>query len=325
MQSIDFFDSKALLVTDPCVQRALFDEVRARWNHYAYDAFPGPQPVSIERAHMESLRKTTYRVCEKSDGQRFLFVCSRYENKPYCFVTNRKKDIYVLRFETITDAFDGTILDGEIILNKQTRRHEFLVYDSTMVCGKSTMELTHEQRMQEALRVVEFIKSPPDTCFVVRLKMFYPLEQFKRFVEDIVPTLSYDIDGYVFTPNDDPVTSGTHYRMFKWKEQIKNTVDFLIERNHNRRYPHKYVMKIMKGKIFKVLFDNCLIVEQGNEVESATENGQSVIVECEYVGPNTWKALMIRKDKTVPNSYMTWTKTLLNIEENIQLKEFFFE
>lgn len=324
MESVDFFDGKALFVTDSLLHRTLFDEIRARWKHYAHDAFPGPQPVSIERVHMDSLRKNNYRVCEKSDGQRFLFVCSRYEGKPYCFVMNRKKDMFILRFEIVTEAFDGTILDGEIILNKQTNRHEFLVYDSTMVCGQNTMEKTHEERMQAALHVVQFIKTCPQTVFTVRLKTFYPFEQFQHFVEHIVPSLCYDIDGYVFTPNDDPVISGTHYRMFKWKEQTKNTVDFLIEPNHNKRATQKYMMKIMKGKNLKTLFDNRVLVDPGHPVEMAVlTHNKSVIVECEYAGPNTWKALMIRHDKTVPNSYMTWTKTLLNIEENIQLKEFF--
>ena len=324
MESVDFFDGKALLVTDKKLHQTLFDEIRARWHNYAHDAFPGPQPVSIERIHMESLRKNDYRVCEKSDGQRFLFVCSRYEGKPYCFVMDRKKDIFVLRFEIVTEAFEGTILDGEIILNKQTNLHEFLVYDSTMVCGENIMEKTHEKRMEDALNVIQFTKPFPQPVFTVRLKTFYPFAQFRHFVEYIVPTLCYDIDGYVFTPNDEPVISGTHYRMFKWKEQIKNTVDFLIEPNHNQRSAQKYVMKIMKGKNLKTLFDNRLLVEPGHPVEVAvaTQN-KTVVVECEYVGPNTWKAFTIRHDKTVPNSYITWTKTLLNIEENIQLKEFF--
>jgi hypothetical protein len=323
MKSVDFLDGKALLVTDTELHQTLFDEVRERWNHYTHDAFPGPQPVSIERVHLDSLRNN-YRVCEKSDGQRFLFVCSRYQGKPYCFVMNRKKDMYVLRFEIVTEAFKGTILDGEIILNKHTNRHEFLVYDSTMVCGRNTMDKTHEVRMTEALSVVQFIKTYPDSVFTVRLKSFYPFERFSWFVENVVPTLCYDIDGYVFTPNDDPVISGTHYRMFKWKEQHKNTVDFLIEPNHNKRSVHKYILKILKGKYLKVLFDNHVLVEPGHAVETAVlHEKKSVVVECEYIGPNTWKAIMIRHDKTTPNSYMTWTKTLLNIEENIQLKEFF--
>lgn len=320
MELIDFFDNKALCVTDPQVKRTLMDEVRARWNHYGYDSFPGPQPVSIERVHlMEVLRKEHYRVCEKSDGQRFLFVCTRYHERPYCFVVDRKQDIYVLNYNIVTSAYDGTILDGEIIQNKQTLKHEFLVYDATMVCGENVTQLPHDQRMS---RVERFVSKPDKvSSFTIKPKDFYPFENFKKFVNDVVPKLPYEIDGFVFTPNNEPVMSGTHYKMFKWKEQRKNTVDFLVEPNFNKRFPQKYIMKITKGKYLKALLDNRLIVEPGHPLETAVP----VVVECEYVGPNTWRALGIRTDKTIPNSYMTWTKTLLNIEENIQLKEFFFE
>lgn len=324
MQPVSFGDNNALFVTDPHVKKALFDEIRARWNGYAYDSFPGPQPVSIERCHLSRLRENDYWVCEKSDGQRYLFVCTRYNRKPYCFVMDRKKDIFVTRFEVITSAFDGTILDGEIIRNKQTNKHEFLVYDATMVCGKSVTHMTHEERLREALEVVQFVKYQRNASFTIRLKVFHSMNRFESFVNDVVPTLPYETDGFVFTPNKDPVISGTHFNMFKWKERQKNTVDFLVEPNYNKRYSQKYVIKIMKGKTLKALLDNTLLVDTGHEVESElAKNGSSVVVECEYVRPNTWKALMIRRDKTLPNSYMTWTKTLLNIEENIQLKEFF--
>lgn len=325
MQPVPFCDNNALCITDTKLKRVLFDEIKTRWNNYTYDSFPGPQPVSIERCHLSVLRNEEYRVCEKSDGQRFLFVCTRYDNKPYCFVIDRKKDIFLLCFEIVTEAFDGTILDGEIILNKHTNKHEFLVYDSTMVRGKSTTHMTHSKRMREALEVVQFIKpSGKKSSFTVRLKTFYPIERFETFVKDIVPHLSYEIDGFVFTPNKDPVISGTHYRMFKWKERHKNTVDFLVEPNHNKRFANAYVIKIMKGKTPKALLDNKLVVDPGHEVETEIRRtGVGVVVECEYVGPNAWRAILIRRDKTFPNSHMTLTKTLLNIEENIQLKEFF--
>ena len=326
MQTVSFCDNNALCITDKDTKRVLFDEVKARWNNYTYDSFPGPQPVSIERCHLSVLRSEPYKVCEKSDGQRFLFVCTRYENKPYCFVIDRRTDIFLLRFEIVTEAFNGTILDGEIILNKHTRKHEFLVYDSTMVCGKPTTHMTHSERMREALEVVQCIKPSVHSAFVVRLKTFYPIERFETFVNQIVPQLPYEIDGFVFTPDKDPVISGTHYRMFKWKEQHKNTVDFLVEPNHNKRFSQKYMMKIMKGKTPKALLDNRIVVDPGHEVETELRStGTGVVVECAYVAPNVWKALHIRRDKTFPNSYLTWTKTLLNIEENIQLKEFFFE
>jgi len=322
MEIIDFCDSKAILLTDPVKKKNLFKELRVRWNNYEYNTFPGSQPVSIERVHLEKISKNPYWVCEKSDGMRFLFVCTRYENVPYCFLVDRKQDMYMLNFEMISNAFDGTILDGELVKNNTTNRYEYLVYDSTIVFGESTTTLSHSERMKCAIDVVYNIKyDNSNTPFQVRLKEFYPLAEFESYVRDIVPTIGHAIDGYIFTPENETVKSGTHFTMYKWKELKKNTVDFLVEKN--RYKPREYIIKIAKGRTLKTLFGNTIQVIPGSETERLICKGESTVVECEYVSPNCWLALFVRTDKTRPNSYLTWTKTLLNIEEDIQLKEFF--
>ena len=50
------------------------------------------------------------------------------------------------------------------------------------------------------------------------------------------------------------------------------------------------------------------------------------IVECMYVswekGPFWWKPIKRRADKSFPNSTRTFYRTLVNIKEDIQMKEF---
>ena len=321
MELVDFGDSNALLVTDDVARTVLVDELRRRWNVYEYRTFPGPQPVSIERVHMERLFADPYWVCEKSDGMRFLFVCTRYNDKPYCFLMDRKLDIYMLDLEMVTGAFDGTILDGELVRNKITHRFEYLVYDSTMVMGVSTMNLPHSERIKKSLDVVQFIRYNNNAPFLMRMKAFYPIREMDAYVRDVVPTIGHDIDGYIFTPENEPVKSGTHFTLYKWKERVKNTVDFLLERNHYK--PGEYISKIAKGKTLKSLFDNRVLIERGSDVDVHLKQHGSAIVECEYLSPSCWRAALVRHDKTRPNSHLTWTKTLINIDENIQLKEFY--
>ena len=321
MELVDFGDSNALLVTDDVIKQVLIDELKQRWNNYEYNTFPGPQPVSIERVHMEGLFNKPYWVCEKSDGMRFLLVCTRYLGKPYCFLVDRRLDVYMLNLEIVTDAFDGTILDGELVRNKVTHCFEYLVYDSTMVKGESTMNLPHSERIKRAVDVVQFIKHNNNTPFQIRMKAFYPIKQFREYVRDVVPTIGHEIDGYIFTPESDPVMSGTHFSLYKWKEQTKNTVDFLLERNHYK--PSEYISKIAKGKTLKSLFDNKVVIDPGSNVDCHLKQFGTAIVECEYLEPDRWRAVLVRHDKTRPNSYVTWTKTLVNIYENIQLKEFY--
>lgn len=325
MEIVPFGNTNAIRLTDMTVCRDLFDHVRRMWNTCDSDYFPGPQPISIERKHIvDTLSQKKYRVCAKSDGIRFLWVCVTHLDKPYCFLMNRRKDVYLINVEVISDAFQGTILDGELIRNNKTNKHEFLVYDATSVMGdNSVMALPHSERMERALSIVEHIKYQPDkTPLHVKLKSFYPFEKFKEYVTQVVPSIDHEMDGYIFTPEDDPVTSGTHNTMFKWKELYKNTVDFLVERHFH--IPGQFIVKVSRGCTLKSLFEIKLHVPVGSEVERDILQANSpVVVECKYLSPNSWTALFVRKDKTNPNSFYTWTKTMVNIQENIQLGEFY--
>lgn len=324
MERIPFGNTSAMYITDEQVKTDLFNRVTDMWNTRESPYFPGPQPVSIERKHIPILRNNTYRVCAKSDGLRFLFVCVTYRDQPYCFMINRKKDVYLIHMEMDSDAFKGTVLDGELIQNKKTHKYEFLVYDATSVRGDSSiMSLPHSKRMEHALSVVQHIKHTPTTGpFAVKIKAFYPFDQFKMYVEQVVPYIEHNLDGYIFTPEDDPVRSGTHNTMFKWKELYKNTVDFLVVKHYH--IPGTYIAKVSRGSVLKSLFDLTLVITKGSDVERAIHaSPDPVVVECQYVAQNTWLPLFVRTDKTNPNSFYTWNKTMLNIHEDIQLSEFY--
>jgi hypothetical protein len=324
MEVVPFCNTTAIQVSDHVLCKALFGHVKRIWNigeHSEY--FPGPQPISIERKHIDILRNNKYWVCEKSDGLRFLFVCIIHQDKPYCFMINRKKDIYMINIELVSNVFNGTVLDGELIQNKDTGGYEFVVYDATMVMGETVMMLPHSIRMERVQSLVENIKYKPNlTPVIIKSKKFCTFETFENYVKNVVPSIDHNMDGYVFTPEDEPVKSGTHNTMFKWKELHKNTVDFLVEKHFH--IPGQYILKVSRGCTIKSLFGVNLHVPVGSEIEYELQQSKiPLVVECRYISQNLWSALFTRKDKTNPNSFFTWTKTQFNIEENIKLNEFF--
>ena len=135
-----------------------------------------------------------------------------------------------------------------------------------------------------------------------------------EYLQFMVPSLNHDTDGYIFTPENEPVRSGTHPSMFKWKEQLKNTVDFLVIKTDR-----DYIMKIAKGKQQIVLHDQRIrIVDK--KMEQLLKEPR--IIECKYLSEGLWEGLFIRTDKIHPNNMLTYKKTLLNISENIQIGEF---
>ena len=306
-------------IKDEQLKNDLLVKIRKWWNQFECNIFPGPQPISIERSHFIQLKSKPYWVCAKTDGVRYIFVCTYLNNIPYCCLINRKKDTYMLKCNINKEAFQGTVLDGELVLNNRGQ-YEYLVYDSTIVCGADCTQKPHSERIKAALSIVDYVNQKnTQPKMHISIKTFYPLHKMEEYVQCIVPKLDHSMDGYIFTPEHEPVKSGTHVTMFKWKEQMKNTVDFLISKSEHEH--HKYIMKIARGKQLITLFDNHLrVVDPKMDKQLSIEPR---IVECKYVHENTWEALFIRTDKIHPNNMLTYKKTLLNISENIQLNEFY--
>lgn len=317
MQWISFCNNNTWQITSCSIVDGLLKMIRNHWNQFECNIFPGPQPISIERSHFQTLKENSYWVCAKTDGVRYILACLYYGGQNYMFLINRKKEVFLLNFEIDIEAFKGTILDGELVRNNATNAYEYHMYDVTTIYGKDVTNLKHHERIQHIMQFSSNIRStnvkPP---FDIKIKTFFPLNQMKKYVDDIVPTLTHDIDGYIFTPDDDPVKSGTHDRMFKWKERMKNTVDFIVDKKNKSE--DEYVLKISKGKYATCLHDQKVILSDSLKSQISTKT----IIECQYVSQNVWKALWVRKDKNHPNNYLTYTKTLLNIRENIQVQEF---
>lgn len=301
-------------LTDHVIQNRIMNQIRSWWNvcnrsHY----FPGAQPVSIERKDLSKLFSKDYWVCVKSDGIRFLLVFVCLDNKNMCLLVNRKHDMYLIRARLCKSAFaKGTVFDGELVCDNVTGRLEYLIYDSTIVCGNSMVKLPHSQRMEHALSLVDFMHN---TSITIHIKQFYPIRDMREYINIVIPTITHGIDGYIFTPEHHPVCSGTHFTMFKWKERYENTVDFQVSKNLKE-------LRVSKGNTVIIPDKNARLIVPNKVLEKEIRRLAPCIVECKWNEGNLWTAVLIRKDKTHPNNYLTYSKTLLNIEEDIQVGEF---
>ena len=64
----------------------------------------------------------------------------------------------------------------------------------------------------------------------LKMKTFHLLDDFEDFMNTYLPSVEQEIDGLIFTPIEQPVKTGTHETMFKWKPRDKNTIDFQVKR-----------------------------------------------------------------------------------------------
>jgi hypothetical protein len=288
------------------------------WGSKEY--FPGPQPISIERRHFQVLRDAEYVVCEKTDGERHMMVALMFEGKPKCVFVNRSFDMFEVKINLNRKAYEGTIIDGELYDNT------LMVYDSLLVNGSMVGHFNLDERLAAAEEMMKFIIYMKSDKHRLKMKTFHMMKDFRVFMDEYLPTVQQKIDGLVFTPMNEPIRIGTHETMFKWKPQEQNTVDFLMKREPSRETPglkagvpawRLYVQE--KGKL---VFESELPF---NRMEDQPWFEDGAIVECKYMTheePMWWRPLKRRTDKTHPNNRRTFYRTIVNIKENIQMKEF---
>ena len=292
--------------------------IHTKWG--SKDYFPGPQPISIEHRHFPVLKGAEYLVCEKTDGERYMMVACMFEGKKKCVFVNRAFNMFEVPINLKKSVYDGTILDGELYENT------LMVYDAVWVNGESVWNLNLMKRLEAARSIMKSIIYMKSDQYRLKCKTFHQMREFGKFMDVYLPTVQQKIDGLVFTPVNEPVRIGTHETMFKWKPQEKNTVDFLMKREPSRETPgfkpgtptwRLYVQE--KGKLF---FESELPF---NRMEDEPWFEDGAIVECKYVTweePMWWKPLKRRTDKNYPNNRRTFYRTIVNIKENIQMKEF---
>jgi len=283
------------------------------------DYFPGPQPISIEYKHFPILRSGQYFVCEKTDGERYMMVTLLYEGKRKCVFVNRSFHMFEVSINLPRNIYNGTIFDGEMYDNT------LMIYDAVIINGEVIGHLNLRERLDRVSNVLKSVIYMKFDKYRLKLKTFHEMKDFETFMDTYLPTVQQKIDGLVFTPINEPVRIGTHETLFKWKPQEKNTVDFYMKKDRSFIGPELVghpVWKLYVQEKGKLYFESEFPVDKMDE--PWFEDG--AIAECMYItwddGPFWWKPIKRRRDKTHPNNRRTFYRTIVNIKENIKMKEF---
>ena len=291
------------------------------WGTKGKGIFPGCQPISIEREHFSILEKNNYVVCEKTDGTRYMMIAIQYGSQKLCVFINRALEMFVEPLNFRMAVFKGTILEGELYNN------EFMIYDCLMTCGEVVGNQGFLERLDHCEKTVKKAMVLRTDSITLKVKTFHLHRDFREFMDKYLPTVKQEVDGLIFTPINEPIRIGTHNTMFKWKPRNKNTIDFLVKKGPTAEtpgcVPGEYVWRLYIQEKGKHFFESSIPVEKMSDYRWLKSGD---IVECMYVnwenGPVWWKPIKKRKDKTFPNSRRTFYRTLVNIKEDILMKEF---
>ncbi|RDA92366.1 hypothetical protein CP533_4406 [Ophiocordyceps camponoti-saundersi (nom. inval.)] len=215
-------------------------------------SFPGAQPVSFARQHLEELTRQDYYVCEKSDGIRYLLYCTEDETGGEAhYLIDRKNDYWFipnrnLHFPIINDqsAFHtATLVDGELVwdsLPSGKKEPRFLVFDCLVMDGHKLMDRTLDKRLayfNERLYTPykklfrEFPNELQFQPFFVDMKPFQLAYGIEMMFKQVLPSLKHGNDGLIFTCRNTPYKHGTDPHILKWKPPEENTIDFLMKFN----------------------------------------------------------------------------------------------
>lgn len=214
-------------------------------------SFPGAQPVSFARKHIDELCNQDYFLCEKTDGIRLLlYITTGDAGEEIVYLIDRKNDYYYLpngslHFPKPNDAsfnsfHANTILDGELVndsLPDGTKRLRYLVFDCVVLDGEPLMSRPLDKRIG---RYFEFVDKPlkqfyarhaedaKTFTFEVRFKAMDKPYALEEMFNHKLPNLPHGNDGLVFTCKGTTYISGTDEHILKWKPAHENSIDFKL-------------------------------------------------------------------------------------------------
>jgi len=326
--NVEFCNSKAYIIDSKELKEKVFLECESLFGcSLKRDYFPGPQPVALERKNFPL--KESYMVCEKTDGERAILLLLQINNKPMCFIINRKNEIYFMDLSFKKEVFEGSIFDGELIKTKGSDKSEptwnYLIHDCMTYNGTSFLESSH--RLRYAC-VIDFIlkryNNRSEDPFNIKTKLFYEYgPEILKTWEHIKKTTENNIDGLILTPVNNPIIFGRDNTLFKWKED--NTIDFLVkemipEKGRTKINLHYYKKSLVIYKTFKA---NTKEYKEIIEFVGDSDIKAGIIIEFKISNKDieTLIPYRIRMDKHQPNGEITVVNTLKNVKENITVEE----
>ncbi|KAF3093392.1 Dcp1p-Dcp2p decapping enzyme complex alpha subunit [Orbilia oligospora] len=223
-------------------------------------SFPGAQPVSFAKKHLNELHHEDYYVCEKSDGIRCLLYCTHgdsQDSEAY-YLIDRKNDYYYVSGlhyprnpppdskEIDWGSFHTqTVIDGELVIDvkKDGRKVlKFLVFDCLVLDGQLLVQRSLDKRLGYFRS--NFFKPYEALCkaFPDEMQYFPFYLQFKnmefsyalpKMFDQVLPNLEHGNDGLIFTAVNADYRFGTDEKILKWKPADENSIDFRM----NLRFP----------------------------------------------------------------------------------------
>jgi hypothetical protein len=187
--------------------------------------FPGPQPVSLMRDQIPMLLKKRYYVAEKTDGVRYLLAALIVHGLRILCLIDRTCSVYVIQDIKLRKKNYPSLLDGELVFD-DVIGWKFQLIDIMNASGyKDPKMMSFRSRQVLYHRFATRFQHLPEAPFQIQGKRQYPRSKLPYLLQTVIPNLTHQWDGLIFTPDRLPVQTGTHWSLFKVK--TRHTIDLM--------------------------------------------------------------------------------------------------
>lgn len=275
--------------------------------------YPGPQPVSIDRSHFETVASQRYAIAPKTDGVRACLMVTDIDGLHTVSLWDRTLSsaygVYIHNVPRVMYQV-GSVLDGEVVVDRQTGRWTYLAFDCFIINGLPQYHKPLWDRLR-AMRLTldqSYTGTANDTVSLA-VKEYTSLHDAPPpGGEASLQSPSYPSDGYILMPVDIPVVFGHHDQFFKLK--TCHSVDFVYKRGSLFVYNTETKRLVKAGTL-----GGALGIDDGAIVECTLETWHS------NPSKRVWRYHQTRTDKATSNTLHTLEKTLLNMEENLGYRD----
>jgi hypothetical protein len=305
-------------------------------------------PASLGRKDLGTVwgnQGEQYGASCKADGERFLCGAMQHPirgggTEQLTFRVDRNGKGISLRWPMLPLAFQGTLVDGELVMSDQGPI--LWLFDCVALCGKDVSRAPYHHRLAALVHFLHhivqaeksfpwpvaapsavplgpqaqmFVQVPGYTLAVKPLWYHTDLSSMQRWTQQMKHMLPTDNGrGVVWTPIQQPVPIFRAPNMFKWKPV--HTMDFLVQQVPNSHELMDLMVCESKndvGRFARVPFS------------THTPDMQVLpnrIYECQWDRTQkTWVLMTLREDKMKPNARHTSELTCQHIAENVTWAE----
>ncbi|PQE32274.1 hypothetical protein CJF32_00001016 [Rutstroemia sp. NJR-2017a WRK4] len=324
-------------------------------------SFPGAQPVSFTRRHLDELTRQDYYVCEKSDGFRYLLYLTSDGNDECHYLIDRRNNYWyipkgALHFpipRNVAEFHRDTLIDGELVIDKLPNgqvQPKYLVFDCMVLDGNSLMSRTLDKRIayfkeriftpyEELLK--EYPEEIPYMHFIMELKQMQFSYAVEMMFRQILPSLPHGNDGLIFTCRSTEYKHGTDQHILKWKPESENSIDFRLsldfpvvepdaqDRADGLTEPYRdydampVCNLLVHASQGKDIWYGTMFLEEEEweKLKALGEPLQDRIVECYMDAKAQWRFMKFRDDKENANHTSTVESVIESIRDRVTEKD----